>query len=195
MWSSFESSQVQIRHGQLAGGGRVDNWGPEKVRKDSNTGWWTLEGGGMMLAEDSRTLRLCWAPTEGRCRWKGAKVTLDDLFQPGGRTDPGAGGRVDEARQGKGLCLHDREAGKAGGACKVEATLSILTLFLCICRVGAARTCHHLLKAGLRWSGKPNGHSLMIRYVCQCHNKIQGVRPLLHWPRWPWGGCSSCTGE
>ena len=30
--SSFESSQVQIRHGQLAGGGRVDNWGPEKVR-------------------------------------------------------------------------------------------------------------------------------------------------------------------
>ena len=80
-----------------------------------------------MLAEDSRTLRLCWAPTEGRCRWKGAKVTLDDLFQPGGRTDPGGGGRVDEARQGKGLCLHDREAGKAGGARQVEAILSILT--------------------------------------------------------------------
>ena len=81
-----------------------------------------------MLAEDSRTLRLCWAPTEGRCRWKGAKVTLDDLFHPGGRTDSGAGGRVDETRQGKRLCFNDREAGKAGGACQVEAILSILTL-------------------------------------------------------------------
>ena len=33
--SSFESAQVQIRHGQLARGGRVNNWGPEKVRKNS----------------------------------------------------------------------------------------------------------------------------------------------------------------
>ena len=55
---------------------------------------------------------------------------------------------------------------------------SCLTFLLCICRVGAARTCHHLLKAGLRCSGKLNGHILMITNMC--HNKIQGVRPLLH---------------
>ena len=76
-----------------------------------------------------------------------------------------------------------------------RSNLVNLDIFLCICRVGAARTCHHLLKAGLRWSGKPNGHSLMIRYVCQCHNKIQGVWPLLHRPWRPWGGCPSSPGS
>ena len=39
---------------------------------------------------------------------------------PGGRTDLGAGGRVDEAKQGERLCLHDRKARKAGGAFQVE---------------------------------------------------------------------------
>ena len=48
MLSTFESSQVQIRHGQLAGGGRVDNWGPEKVRTIQtlmNTGRWRNDVG------------------------------------------------------------------------------------------------------------------------------------------------------
>ena len=30
--TTLNCSQVQIRHGKLTGGGRVDNWGPEKVR-------------------------------------------------------------------------------------------------------------------------------------------------------------------
>ena len=125
--TTLNCSQVQIRHGKLTGGGRVDNWGPEKVRNDPNTGWWTLEGGGMMLVKDSQTLRLCWEPREERCRWKGAKVALEDFFLPGGRTDFGAGGRVDEARQGKRLCFHDREAWKAGGACQVETKKAMIS--------------------------------------------------------------------
>ena len=51
---------------------------------------------------------------------KEPKDYLISFFHPGGRTYLGAGGRADEARQGKRFCFHDREAGKARGACQVE---------------------------------------------------------------------------
>ena len=48
-----------------------------------------------------------------------AKSHLIDLH-PGGRVDLGAGGGVDEARQGERLCFNDGKTRKAGGARQVE---------------------------------------------------------------------------
>ena len=84
-----------------------------------NTGWWSIKGGGMMWEEDWQTLRLCWAPTGRRCRWGETKSHLIDLHL-GGRVDLGAGGGVDEARQGERLCFNDGKTRKAGGARQVE---------------------------------------------------------------------------
>ena len=48
-----------------------------------------------------------------------AKSHLIDLH-PGGRVDLGAGGGVDEARQGERLCFNDGKTRKAGGTRQVH---------------------------------------------------------------------------
>ena len=120
--------------------------------KTINTGWWSIKGGGMMWEEDWQTLRLCWAPTGRRCRW--GKPKSPHCPPSRWKGWPWSRRRSWWSKTGGKTLLQWRKDSEGWRSSPGRSSFLFWGVFRFFCRVGAARTCHHLLKAGVRCYGK-----------------------------------------
>ena len=118
-----------------------------------------------MWEDDLQTLRLSWALRGGSCRWEKARllpgkiIARQDYCQARSSEQEEVEGltleqeaELLEQKRGKDFASMTERLGRLEelARCGVRSLKSLTDLPLN--RVGAARTCHHLLKAGLRFS-------------------------------------------